>query len=41
MTDLFSDLIAGGTTVHAHQLQGDWADVGRVDELRRARGETG
>jgi dTDP-glucose pyrophosphorylase len=38
MTALFDTLLAEGRPVGAHVLQDEWLDVGRPDELRRARG---
>lgn len=39
MTELVATCVAKGEPVGGHLLEGDWLDVGRVDELRRARGE--
>jgi dTDP-glucose pyrophosphorylase len=38
ITALFESLVAEGKPVGAHLLEADWLDVGRHDELRRARG---
>ena len=38
MTALFETLLAEGKPVGAHELEAEWLDVGRHDELRRARG---
>jgi NDP-sugar pyrophosphorylase family protein len=38
MTELLADCLQRGETVSVHQLAGDWADVGRPDELDSARG---
>ena len=35
---LFETLLAQGKPVGAHVLEAEWLDVGRHDELRRARG---
>jgi len=40
ITLLFDTLLAGGHPVGAHVLEDEWLDVGRPEELRRARGET-
>lgn len=39
MTELVADCLAKGDKVGGHLLEGDWLDVGRIEELRRARGE--
>jgi dTDP-glucose pyrophosphorylase len=38
ITALLESLLAEGQPVGAHLLEADWLDVGRHDELRRARG---
>jgi dTDP-glucose pyrophosphorylase len=38
ITALFESLLADGKAVGAHLLEAEWLDVGRHDELRRARG---
>jgi NDP-sugar pyrophosphorylase family protein len=38
ITALFETLLAQGKPVGAHVLEAEWLDVGRHDELRRARG---
>jgi dTDP-glucose pyrophosphorylase len=38
ITDLFSRLLEQGRPVGAHVLEDDWLDVGRHEELTRARG---
>ena len=38
ITALFDALLAEGEPVGAHLLEAEWLDVGRHDELRRARG---
>ena len=38
ITALFESLLAEGKAVGAHVLEAEWLDVGRHDELRRARG---
>ncbi len=38
ITQLFETLLAEGRPVGAHLLEAEWLDVGRHDELRRARG---
>jgi dTDP-glucose pyrophosphorylase/predicted transcriptional regulator len=38
ITMLFESLLAEGKPVGAHLLEAEWLDVGRHDELRRARG---
>ncbi len=38
ITMLFETLLAEGKPVGAHLLEAEWLDVGRHDELRRARG---
>ena len=40
ITALFESLLAEGRPVGAHVLEAEWLDVGRHDELRRARGVT-
>lgn len=40
ITALFESLLAQGRPVGAHVLEAEWLDVGRHDELRRARGVT-
>ena len=40
ITALFERLLAEGKAVGAHVLEAEWLDVGRHDELRRARGVT-
>lgn len=37
MTTLLGDCIARGESVGAYRVQGDWLDVGRPDELKKAR----
>lgn len=39
MTDLVADCLGRGEPVGVHGLEGDWLDVGRIDDLRRARGD--
>jgi NDP-sugar pyrophosphorylase family protein len=39
MTELIADALKRGERVNAHRLEGDWLDIGRVNELRQARGE--
>jgi dTDP-glucose pyrophosphorylase len=39
ITELIAGAIRHGLPVGGHFLDGDWIDVGRHDELRRARGE--
>jgi dTDP-glucose pyrophosphorylase len=39
MTELIASALRRGERVFAHRLEGDWLDVGRVSELRQARGE--
>lgn len=39
ITDLFSRCIEAGLKVGAHVIDQEWADIGRHDELARARGE--
>lgn len=39
MTTLLGDCIARGEPVGAYRVRGDWLDVGRPDELKKARGE--
>jgi NDP-sugar pyrophosphorylase family protein len=38
MPDLIAESIQQGDLVVGHTLDGDWIDVGQLDELRRARG---
>ena len=38
ITALFEQLLAEGQAVGAHVLEAEWLDIGRHDELRRARG---
>jgi len=38
ITDLFLELLAQGSRVGAFPIEDEWADVGRTEELRRARG---
>lgn len=38
ITDLLQQCLDSGTSVGAHLIAEDWADVGRPDELRRANG---
>ncbi len=38
ITALFEHLLARGEPVGAHLLEAEWLDIGRHDELRRARG---
>jgi NDP-sugar pyrophosphorylase family protein len=40
ITDLFQRCIEVGLPVGAHLVEDDWIDVGRFEELRRARGES-
>lgn len=42
ITELFEILVSSGgdSSVAAHVLEGDWMDVGRHDELRKARGQS-
>ncbi len=40
MTDLVDGCTRRGLTMGAHLIEDEWADVGRHDELRRARGLT-
>lgn len=40
MTTLLGDCIGRGESVGAYQVRGDWLDIGRPDELKKARGET-
>lgn len=40
MTTLVGDCIARGESVGAYRVRGDWLDIGRPDELKKARGET-
>ena len=39
ITELFQQLMAAGAPVAVYTMKGDWIDVGRHEELRRARGE--
>jgi NDP-sugar pyrophosphorylase family protein len=39
ITDLFAKCISLGMPVGAHPVEEDWEDVGRHEELRKARGE--
>jgi dTDP-glucose pyrophosphorylase/CBS domain-containing protein len=39
ITDLFNRCIADGLPVGVHAIEDEWADIGRHDELRKARGE--
>jgi dTDP-glucose pyrophosphorylase len=39
MPDLLGDAMGGKKGVVAYEIEGDWVDVGRVDQLRKARGE--
>lgn len=39
MTDLIERCVERGGRVGVHVLQGDWTDVGQLNDLRRARGE--
>ena len=39
ITDLFNRCLADGLPVGVHLIEDDWADIGRHDELRKARGE--
>jgi dTDP-glucose pyrophosphorylase len=39
ITDLFAKLVAQKLPVGVYTMKGDWIDVGRHEELRRARGE--
>lgn len=39
MTSLIGDCITRGDSVGAFRVQGEWLDVGRPDELKKARGE--
>jgi dTDP-glucose pyrophosphorylase/CBS domain-containing protein len=41
MTSLIGDCITRKESVGAFRIMGDWIDVGRPDELKRARGEGG
>lgn len=38
ITDLFTSAIAAGLPVGAHVIEDEWLDVGRHDELQKARG---
>jgi dTDP-glucose pyrophosphorylase/CBS domain-containing protein len=38
ITDLFAQLLQDGHAVGAHLIEEEWADIGRHEELRRARG---
>jgi dTDP-glucose pyrophosphorylase len=38
ITSLFETCLAKKLPVGAHVLEGDWMDVGRHEELRKARG---
>ena len=40
ITSLFEKLLAQNLPVAVYSLKGDWIDVGRHEELRRARGES-
>lgn len=40
ITNLFDDCLARGERVCSWSLEDDWQDIGRPDELARARGET-
>jgi len=37
ITDLFTQLLAQGQRVAAFSIEDEWADVGRTEELRKAR----
>jgi dTDP-glucose pyrophosphorylase/CBS domain-containing protein len=39
ITQLFEHCLARGSSVGAHFLEEEWLDIGRPEELRRARGE--
>jgi NDP-sugar pyrophosphorylase family protein len=39
MTDLFASCLANEERVGAYVVEDEWIDVGRSDDLRRARGE--
>lgn len=39
ITDLFTACIESGLSVGAHVVEQEWADIGRHDDLSRARGE--
>lgn len=39
MTELIANALQRGDRVMAHRLEGEWLDIGRVNELRHARGE--
>lgn len=39
ITDLFQRCLEDGLPVGAHMVEDEWIDVGRLDELRRARGD--
>lgn len=39
ITDLFISCIDAGIPVGAHEVEQEWADIGRHDDLSRARGE--
>jgi NDP-sugar pyrophosphorylase family protein len=39
ITDLIAQCLTEGLPVGAHLVEDDWLDVGRPDELRKARGE--
>ena len=38
ITDLLASLLASGQRVEAWELEQEWADIGRLDDLARARG---
>ena len=40
MTTLIGECLARGESVGAFRVRDDWLDVGRPDQLRKARGET-
>ena len=40
ITSLFGKLLERQMPVAVYTMKGDWIDVGRHEELRRARGET-
>jgi NDP-sugar pyrophosphorylase family protein len=39
MTDVFDQCLRRNLKVGAHLIEAEWTDVGRPDELQRARGE--
>jgi NDP-sugar pyrophosphorylase family protein len=40
ITDLFESCLVEGLPVGAYTFEGEWIDVGRHDELRKARGHS-